>query len=229
MIGILLALQVNEWNQIRLDRIEEKTILNNLREDFQKAINEFEYLNSLRNDIISSARDITAINVVNLDRYPNQYIDSLLCKTLFGPTFNNKAGSLEVLLTSGKINLIKYQNLRKSLIEWPGDVADMIEDELNHDKLYREKYQDLLAKYISWNEMIKTYSTIQVRFNNISLEAMPENPIIKSDYQSLLSNMYFLNTLHQRASLCMVSNQETKVLMEKARGIIQLIDYELKR
>ena len=34
MIGILLALQINSWNQKRLDRIEEKNILSNLHDEF---------------------------------------------------------------------------------------------------------------------------------------------------------------------------------------------------
>ena len=228
VMGILIALQVNEWNQKRLDRIEEKTILLNLKEDFNKATDELKFLNSLRNDIISAAKAITSIDVSRLDQYHTSYIDSLFSKTLYGPTFNNKSGSLEVLLTSGKINLIKNQDLRKILIEWPGDVEDMIEDEYNQDQLYRGPYQEFLSNHISWNDLMKPYLTNQIRFNAISLEAMPDNPIIKSDYRSALSSMYFLNLLHNRASLCMVSNQETKVLIEKANGIIMMIEEELK-
>ncbi|NNF33497.1 MAG: hypothetical protein HKN68_05285 [Saprospiraceae bacterium] len=83
VVGILLALQVNEWNQKRLDRNEETVILRNLKDDFQKAIDEFEFLNSLRDDIISAAKDITSIDVSNLDQYPTQYLDSLFRKTLY--------------------------------------------------------------------------------------------------------------------------------------------------
>ena len=227
VIGILIALQVNEWNQKRLDRIEEKVILTNLKEDFQKAIEEFVFLNSLRNDIISAATKITSIEVSNLDEYSSEYIDSLFSKTLYGPTFNNKSGSLEVLLTSGKINLIRNQELRKTLVEWPGDVEDMIEDEFNQDQIYRGPYQDFLHRYISWNDLVKPYYTNQIRFEDITLEAMPENAQIVSDYNTVLRSMYFLNLLHSRASLCMISNQETNVLIDKAKGIIQMINNEL--
>jgi len=104
MIGILLALQVNNWNQNRLNRQEEKEILNNLKDDYQQAIEEFHFLNSLRNEIISAAKNITLIDVKKLDQYPSIYLDSLFSKTLSAPTFNNESGSLEVLLTSGKVN-----------------------------------------------------------------------------------------------------------------------------
>ena len=87
VIGILIALQVNDWYQKQLDRKEEKTILTNLKDDFQKAIEEFNFLNSLRNDIISAAREITAIDVSNLDQYPSQNIDSLFRKSWYGPLY----------------------------------------------------------------------------------------------------------------------------------------------
>jgi hypothetical protein len=34
VIGILIALQVNTWNQERIARIEERTILKNIRSEF---------------------------------------------------------------------------------------------------------------------------------------------------------------------------------------------------
>ncbi|NNF33498.1 MAG: hypothetical protein HKN68_05290 [Saprospiraceae bacterium] len=123
--------------------------------------------------------------------------------------------------------MIKNQELRKTLIEWPGDVEDMIEDEINQDQIYRGPYKDFLVRHLSWSDMIKSYSNDQVRFNIISLDTMPENSIIKSDYYAALSSMYFLNLLHSRTSLCMISNQETNVLKKKAEVIIELIENEL--
>ena len=58
MIGILLALQVNSWNQKRLDSIEEKKILSSLKQDFRNSIEEFETLNLIRRDLILAATEI---------------------------------------------------------------------------------------------------------------------------------------------------------------------------
>jgi hypothetical protein len=35
MIGILLALQVNNWNEQRKDRLKERVVLSQLKEDYQ--------------------------------------------------------------------------------------------------------------------------------------------------------------------------------------------------
>jgi hypothetical protein len=228
MIGILLALQVNSWNQKRLDRLEEKVILSNLKEDFRNAIEEFETLNLIRRDMILAAKDIFKLVPDAVGEYHDTNLDSLFSKTLSGPTFNNKSGSLNVLLTSGKINLISNQSLKEILIEWPGDVADMIEDEISQNELYLGSYSDMLGKYISWNDLVKVYTFPRVRFDEVTLESLPDNPTITSDYSALLSNREFLNLLNRRATFCIITNQETVVLIEKAREIIQMIDNELK-
>lgn len=132
------------------------------------------------------------------------------------------------MFTSGKINLISNQTLKEVLIEWPGDVSDMIEDEVNQDVLYQGRYLDMLGKYVSWNDLVEVFSFPRARFDKIAVEKLPDNPIVKSDYSALLANMEFLDVLNRRATTCMITNQETEMLIEKVNEIIQMIDRELK-
>ena len=41
VIGILIALQVNNWNEERRNRVKEKAILKELHKDFKKNLEEF--------------------------------------------------------------------------------------------------------------------------------------------------------------------------------------------
>jgi len=227
MIGILLALQVNNWNQKRMEVNEEKIILSNLKEDFESAIVEFKSLNSLREDVIYAAKAIYEVDIKDIENYHSRYLDSLLLKTLTAPTFNNQAGSLNVLLTSGKINLIANQPLKKKLIEWPGDVADMTEDEINHSNLYVDKYCNILDKYISWNTVFKHGTNGGSRFKERLIKKMEDNAMVSSDYKLLLEDKVFLNTLRRRAIYCELTNGETTILIEKAENIITSINKEL--
>ena len=61
MIGILLALQVSNWNELRKQRIEELETLKNIKSDFTNAINEFEENNTFRERIISSTKILYGI------------------------------------------------------------------------------------------------------------------------------------------------------------------------
>lgn len=225
----MIAVQINNWNQNRLEHQEERIILQNLKEDYYNAIEEFEILNGIRNEIISASKDIFKLSSSSIKDYSITYLDSLFSKTLSGPTFNNKSGSIEVLLTSGKINIISNQNLKELLIEWPGDVEDMIEDEIIHNKILQGSYAEFIQTYLSWNDLVMAFSFDRARFKSITFESMPMNITVVSDYSKILNNMTFLNVLNRRASLCMISNHETKILIEKARGIVNIIDDELKQ
>ena len=66
VIGILIALQINNWNENRLARIEEQTILTNLKEDFKSAVEEFTNLNTIRTDIFSAGKIIYEMNTLDV-------------------------------------------------------------------------------------------------------------------------------------------------------------------
>lgn len=76
--------------------------------------------------------------------------------------------------------------------------------------------------------MVKGFTFARVRFDKVIIESLPDNPIVTSDYSVLLANQEFLNLLNRRATFFMITNQETVILIEKAKEIIQMIDNELK-
>jgi len=228
VIGILIALQINNWNQKRLERIEENTILTNLKDDFKNAITEFKYLNMVRDDIISASTIIYNKQPKEVKNYPTKYLDSVFFKTMSAPTYNNKAGSLNLLLTSGKINLIAKEDLKNKLIQWPGDVSDMVEDEIAHADLYLQ-YGTILDKYISWNDVFKqkSFNTFGSRFKAITINSFNESERLTSDYKSILEDKVFLNLLNRRVIYCQLTKNETISLIEKAQNLIAIIDKEL--
>lgn len=225
VIGILIALQINNWNENRLNKQEEKVLLLSIKKDFLSAIAEFESLNNIRTRIINATKKVTSLDP---KKFSTDSLHKTFILTLQSPTFNNKAGSLNVLLTSGKINLITNYQLKESLIQWPGDVEDMIEDEISSDKLYHEVFIKLIHEYLSVNDLFQHFETKNLlRFDYIKMESISSNNIIKSDYDSLLKNKKFINTVQYRAFAYLITNKETESLIKKARGIIKTIDKEL--
>ena len=230
VFGILIALQINNWNQKRLERIEENTILTNLKDDFEKAVAEFTYLNSIRDDIVSAATAIYNMEPNEIENLSTNYLDSLFFKTMSAPTYNHQAGSLNLLLSSGKINLITKEDLKNQLIQWPGDVADMIEDEIAHFDLYH-RYAAILDSYISWDDIFKQklLNNNGPRFSSKSIESISERRRFTSDYKTILEDKVLLNVLNRRAVFCQLTKNETSALIEKAQDIIATIKTELEK
>jgi hypothetical protein len=112
MIGILLALQVNNWNESRLEKIQEKAILSNLNQEFKQ--------NKMA---LSSALEYnekcfqTSIIVMNLFGKSNTElkainIDSLINRTLEYDSFRPSENTISDLLQSGRLQLLQNEKLK---------------------------------------------------------------------------------------------------------------------
>ena len=69
VIGILIALQINNWNEIQKEKVREQQLLRSLREEFKQNINELEFDHELNlNCIISCEKVEMFIYLTNLKR-----------------------------------------------------------------------------------------------------------------------------------------------------------------
>ena len=118
VIGILIALQINNWNQTRIENLEEQIALKNLKEDF-----DFNYktLDSLIKSTIKSKEfEFSILKYTGNKPKPKteDEFNDLLNQSLGLSEFFPRNGSLDELLSSGKLKVIKNQRLRKSLSSW---------------------------------------------------------------------------------------------------------------
>jgi len=123
VIGILIALSINNWNHDRIEHKETKTLLSNLKLDVETDINNLkDQQNGLRNrkewadfilkslhdqKITDSTKFITAITRVGwIIDYSQTF-----------PTYNE-------IVSSGKLSYIKSENLKKELANYQTEVED---------------------------------------------------------------------------------------------------------
>ncbi len=118
VIGILIALQINNWNQQRIETKDEQLALINLKEDFK-----FNY--DILKNIIAKTEEKKALQFRVLNYTGNKpkpkteeelniLINALSSLTNFFP----RNGFLDDLLNSGSLGIIKSQNLRNRLSSW---------------------------------------------------------------------------------------------------------------
>lgn len=227
MIGILLALQVNNWNNKRLERLEEKKILINVKKDLENTIKEFEYLNqNIRKKVISASNEIFKVSVSN--KKDKKILDSLIAMTFYRPTFNNTLGSIELLFTSGRLNMIANDSIREFLIAWPGNIEDMTEEEDYAMGVFQEAYYPLISKYILISDVVNKNISISIfgqKMLNETFYAIP----FESDYNALLKDKSFYNHLRMRAAHMEISINDCDDLIRKAQTTIGWIENEINK
>ena len=224
IIGIYGAFAVDNWNSRRLENIEEQEILFNIQRDLENTLLEFSTLNSIRDEFMASANQILQMptNTVNV-----ALMDSLIGKTFYRPTFNNKMGSINLLFTSGKINLIKNDSIRDLLLATPGFIDDMIEEEVYANEAFQDYYTPIISRYAAFENILPN-----LQFQSTLLGPSTKNPfrnteVIKSDYYGLLLDKDFRNQLAIRRHQMQLSSRETSFLIERVEQINSLINKEL--
>ena len=111
VVGILIALYINNWNEGRKDRIKEDAILKELHKDFQKNLAQFNNIKKVfNNSLLASQKFREFIN------HPNPLsVQDSIAKYYFlgfnGATFNPSNGVVESLISSGEYQSVSYTHL----------------------------------------------------------------------------------------------------------------------
>jgi len=130
MIGILLALQVNTWNENRKINKQELQLLASLQKEF--TFNKDELDRSIKKAQIIQKRCETILrNTGNREmKLSKNESDSLINSGLLNIiTYDASNGILSDIINSGKIQIIKNEKLKNYLSNWNGILNDVKEDE----------------------------------------------------------------------------------------------------
>ena len=119
VVGILIALQINNWNEQRKNNTKEQQILSQLKDEYNANLLQLEQKITNRKKIILAANKV----LQHIDEPLNINNDSLssqLNVMIGAPTFKPIQNNL---INSGNIILIKNKKLNQLLTTWPSDVV----------------------------------------------------------------------------------------------------------
>jgi len=127
VIGILIALQINNWNEQRKENKLEQDYYCKLLEDVQQD------LIQVNNQIANTVNRIDACNnVLQMLQSPNPKLDILMQETLnalslITYTIRPNNAAFEDLKSSGNLNVLKDNNIKTSVIDYYSMLEGMID------------------------------------------------------------------------------------------------------
>jgi len=222
VIGILIALQVNNWNEERLRQADEREVLLNVKTDFQSAKAELEYLNGLREDMVRVVNEMVKDEPYPDERFSEVELDSMFAILGYAPTYNNQSGSLNVLLNSRRINLVTDDSLRAMLLDWPGLVADMVEGEVDQKEFQTGFYAPKMMEYLSFNDIVSNLAIDS--FGGEPFENFRRETRKSADYRGFFRDPDVENILVRREFFLLGAIAESRNLINNAYNIIERID-----
>lgn len=140
VIGILIALQINNWNEEKQLKQEELKTLKSLQESIK--INKGELATTL-NAQIDRNQSLQEVLFSEIKNRPVRQLDSLITANVGNHTFDPSTGIYNAMINSGKIELISNETIKNRISKLYDQVRDYQESEdeiTDYTKAHLEPY-----------------------------------------------------------------------------------------
>jgi hypothetical protein len=158
VIGILIALQVSNWNKKRIDSDSEKEALFDLNTEIKSNIKALEIIIAEHEKSLVAGKEIKSMitDTNKLNSISNDSLQSILIVMNYNYTYDPKLGILNSVINSGRINLIQNKEIRYMLSSINEFIIDADEDTKVIEKLRGEYYWPMIAskkEIIDYNKL----------------------------------------------------------------------------
>lgn len=207
VIGILIALSINNWNERRLENIQEQQLLIGLKSEMEENIQKLKVViheHQTANEAANALFDLYKTNAENIS--PDS-IQALIRHTEMNFTYDPSMGTLNSIISSGQLYYISNSELKSLLASLDDKITDTFEStnsitEIKHDLGYRAKL-----------DFIEPDFADGVKINKNKWLAS------KAFY-----NWLFNHSIHRRDGL-----KEENILLENMEYILEIIEKELNK
>ncbi|MFZ6053089.1 DUF6090 family protein [Halocola ammonii] len=127
VIGILIALQINSWNENRINKDKEKLIILDLRKEFEKNKVKLDSTINYHRALFKATQEVMNLIGETQELILQHNTDSLLYLALDYSDFSPSESVISELISSGKLNLISSESLRMLIFDW-GSAIDEKEE-----------------------------------------------------------------------------------------------------
>ena len=206
VIGILIALQINTWNEDRKNSVREMKLLTELKTNLQ--IN----VQNLENDIESQVKSATTIDYL-IEHLVNSrpYQDSLeyfFYEADYAPDVVLSSSAFETLKSTG-LELIKTDSLRSAIIN-----------------LFEIDYPTLMQETKRLEDQVWSVTIVPLYQKHFRVENVTQ--YVVNDYKALLADKEFTNMLSFRGSLRKSSTVQKIKAIDQTKEVLSLIEKELE-
>jgi len=194
VIGILIALQINNWNENKKDLKTEFQILKSLHEEFKTNSKLLQETIDINNGVTNSCIELMDVSLNGNTKNTN--LDSLLYRALEGKPFISSDNTYTEILNTGEIELIQNKNVKNLLFEYNRMINSNKSTYSLFEKWLEEQILPYLANHVSlrnidkhgamgWKESSKFEHNISSVLNDRTFENLIDN------------NIYHLNRLNE--------------------------------
>ena len=213
VIGILIALQINNWNEVRKTNNKEQVLLIALRQEFNQNQIALQKIIEVNQSNIEGARKLTSllspdVTTISDSLVANYFAEALMRDAIFRPSL----GILNEAINSGNLSIIKNTELRSILSSFDAELQQLRMQEESVFDIRLDCFQSVInvgnfRKILeNLGNVLSYYKLSPSPFQNSNKELLQseilENKIVLFIGTSLYLEDGFLIPLKSRMSNC---------------------------
>ena len=219
VIGILIALQINNWNETRKERIVEIKYLKNLKHDLQNDSTDLVYYKNIRQGQANAAHEL--IQYANSNNVDAIYkLDSLYSTIALWWEFVPNNNTFEELRSSGNLKLLRNDSIKNLLLDLNKENEELVSTR-NHIRREYEHYlydqKNGIISFLNVNDPNKIDEILDWYYPDKAVVSQ-NSSILKKQYKQLFNNTKFIN------GLALTSGNIPWMIDEHYRGMQNLIN-----
>jgi hypothetical protein len=217
MVGILLALQVNNWNEDRKIRIAEQSILQNLRTELVLNIKNLETDISYHEQAHACSFELLKLFGTDISKIPSTTLDTLLFNAETVYTFEVRNGYIKSLIASGNLDYLRNEKLKSMLTSFEGEVINGLEEfDVVKSLIINRLWPTIDGKISSSNRIL----------SDGQYKDFPKG-FYTSDYRWFFENRVIEDILSNVDSWRIDAIGDEKALLVFFKELLQIIDEEI--
>ncbi|WP_445383636.1 DUF6090 family protein [Robiginitalea sp. IMCC43444] len=219
VIGILIALQINSWNEERIERKTERLYLDALKEEFEQNLAEAQRVIVTNRNNLDASLYLLEFTGVQTPKLTEKSFDSLLVVALATEVeYRPGMGTLNEMISTGNMAILSNKILRKKLAAWDG-ILTMIRSQENELSRFRFAIFDLINK--KGNSRKSTFNAAGeiLNLNSSRFDVSSFGLLQNFEFENYLTGYYLRGLI--------LNNTNYSRLVEEINGILGLIDQEI--
>ncbi|HEX9826941.1 MAG TPA: DUF6090 family protein [Flavobacteriaceae bacterium] len=214
VIGILIALQINDWNDVKKNKVIEQQLLTSLLEEFQANLILLDSTIKANERIYETSIKIGEFTGPLLSSIPEKSLSLLMIGAFkYEARFVPNLGTMNEIDNSGKLSLISDPNLRKSISEWKSQL-ELVHNQESYVVVLRD---NSLGFFIKYGNFRRHLDIIDDALLDATPSRFPNNDFGFLKNQEFESNLYLfiVASIHLNKAFYLPLKEQTELLIKQ--------------
>jgi len=199
VIGILIALQINNWNEAEKERKREKMYLESLVIDLKESQAELERVIEKTDQVAAASIQLLEYSIDTVPMPPPAVFDSLVLETFGYTVAMTNEGTINDISGSGDLKVIRNDTLRRMIASWDAgfkmirEREDLFKSAFQENNTGLREEMDLFTGFRLEGEFLNDQTRKLLitdlphrnRFISVVISARPLNELYKKKIQSI--------------------------------------------